>query len=233
VRKSIRVLFALCIMLFISTALAGQIILVEAEGFDDHGGWVVDQQFMDEMGSPFLLAHGMGNLVKDATTKVTFPAIGEYRLWVRTRDWVAPWNKPGAPGRFKVLIMDEVVIPTFGTEGAEWHWQDGGIVKIKKKEVTVSLHDLTGFDGRCDALVFASDPDFIVPNSGEEMAVFRRKALGFPEKPDEAGQFDLVVVGGGVSGTCAAISAARLGLEVALIQDRPVLGGNNSSEGIL
>lgn len=41
---------------------------------------------------------------------------------------------------------------------------------------------------------------------------------------------DLVVVGGGLSGTCAAITAARAGLEVVLIQDRPVLGGNSSSE---
>ncbi|UCF16261.1 MAG: FAD-dependent oxidoreductase [Phycisphaerales bacterium] len=38
------------------------------------------------------------------------------------------------------------------------------------------------------------------------------------------------MVGGGIAGTCAAVSAARLGLQVALIQNRPVLGGNNSSE---
>jgi len=41
---------------------------------------------------------------------------------------------------------------------------------------------------------------------------------------------DLVVVGGGLSGVCAAVTAARQGLEVVLIQDRPVLGGNSSSE---
>ncbi|CCN70742.1 FAD-dependent oxidoreductase [Vibrio nigripulchritudo] len=41
---------------------------------------------------------------------------------------------------------------------------------------------------------------------------------------------DLVVVGGGLSGLCAAIAAARNGLKVVLIQDRPVLGGNASSE---
>ena len=39
-----------------------------------------------------------------------------------------------------------------------------------------------------------------------------------------------MVIGGGIAGTCAALSAARLGLKVALVQDRPVLGGNNSSE---
>jgi len=43
-------------------------------------------------------------------------------------------------------------------------------------------------------------------------------------------QFDLVVVGGGMAGVCCAITAARQGIKVALIQDRPVLGGNASSE---
>ncbi|WP_425400094.1 FAD-dependent oxidoreductase [Aeoliella sp.] len=41
---------------------------------------------------------------------------------------------------------------------------------------------------------------------------------------------DLVVVGGGLAGTCCAITAARAGVQVALVQDRPVLGGNASSE---
>ncbi|QDU57226.1 FAD-dependent oxidoreductase [Aeoliella mucimassa] len=41
---------------------------------------------------------------------------------------------------------------------------------------------------------------------------------------------DLVVVGGGLAGCCCAITAAREGLQVALVQDRPVLGGNASSE---
>lgn len=41
---------------------------------------------------------------------------------------------------------------------------------------------------------------------------------------------DLVVTGGGLSGTCCAITAARAGIKVILVQDRPVLGGNASSE---
>lgn len=41
---------------------------------------------------------------------------------------------------------------------------------------------------------------------------------------------DFVIVGGGLAGTCAAVTAARAGLRVVLIQDRPVLGGNSSSE---
>jgi len=40
----------------------------------------------------------------------------------------------------------------------------------------------------------------------------------------------LAVIGGGLAGVCCAITAARRGVEVVLIQDRPVLGGNSSSE---
>lgn len=41
---------------------------------------------------------------------------------------------------------------------------------------------------------------------------------------------DLAITGGGLAGTCCAITAARAGLKVVLIHDRPVLGGNASSE---
>jgi CheY-like chemotaxis protein len=46
----------------------------------------------------------------------------------------------------------------------------------------------------------------------------------------ESLQADFCVVGGGLAGVCAAITAARAGLRVVLLQDRPVLGGNASSE---
>ncbi len=42
--------------------------------------------------------------------------------------------------------------------------------------------------------------------------------------------YDVAVLGGGAAGICAAVSAARLGSKVVLVQDRPVLGGNASSE---
>jgi hypothetical protein len=230
-RKPIRsILICVTLLLSFASITAAQTILIEAEAFTNHGGWVVDQQFMDQMGSPFLLAHGLGKPVSDAVTTVTFPAAGTYRVWVRTRDWVAPWNAPGAPGRFQVLVNGTPLNATFGTEGAPWHWQKGGAIRVTNLQITVSLHDLTGFEGRCDAIIFTTDTNFAPPNAGEQMAAFRSQALGLSSKPKDAGNFDLVVVGGGISGSCAAVSAARLGLQVALIQNRPVLGGNNSSE---
>jgi hypothetical protein len=206
------------------------LILVEAESFVARGGWVVDPQFMDIMGSPYLLAHGLGRPVEDAATEVAIPASGTYRVWVRTKDWVAPWKAPGTPGRFQVLFNGRALTTTFGTEGAEWHWQDGGQVELPAGKVPVALHDLTGFEGRCDAILLARDPKFTPPNREPAMGAFRRACLGLPEQPEPAGEFDFVVTGGGIAGTCAALTAARLGLKTALVQDRPVLGGNNSSE---
>ncbi len=46
----------------------------------------------------------------------------------------------------------------------------------------------------------------------------------------ESVRAELVIVGGGLAGTCCAITAARAGITVVLVQDRPVLGGNASSE---
>jgi len=207
-----------------------RLVLVEAENFSKLGGWVVDPQFMDQMGSPYLLAHGLGRPVADAVTEVDLPAAGNFRIWVRTKDWVARWNAPGGPGRFQVLIDGRALGTEFGIEGAEWHWQDGGRHDIANRRVRIALHDLMGFEGRCDAILFAADPRFVPPNVDPQMGEFRRNCLGQPDVPEAAGEFDLVVAGGGIAGTCAALSAARLGLTVALVQDRPVLGGNNSSE---
>jgi len=208
-------------------------ILVEAEGFEDIGGWVIDQQFMGEMGSPYLLAHGLGRPVEDAVTKVALPEAGKYRVWVRTRDWVAPpgstEKSPEAPGRFQLIVNGAALEETFGTEGHEWHWQSGGTVELPAGDVTLALRDLTGFEGRCDAILLSADPDFSPPE-GEALAVFRREALGSAAEPVDAGEYDLVVAGGGIAGMCATLSAARLGLKVALVHDRPALGGNNSSE---
>ena len=216
-----------------SSAMAADVLLVEAEQFAEPGGWVYDTQFIESMGSPYLLAHGMGQPVQDATTRVKFPSTGKWKVWVRTMDWVARWNTPGAPGKFQVLVDGKALSETFGTKGASWDWQPGGEIDVTKPEVAIALHDLTGFEGRCDAILFSKDPGFQPPDmkqSNDANAAFRWKLAGLPEKPVDGGSFDLVVVGGGYGGTAAAISAARMGCKVALVQNRPVLGGNGSSE---
>jgi len=202
-------------------------VLVEAEAFADHGGWVIDPQFMDQMGSPYLLAHGLGKPVANAKTEAEFPEAGVYHVWVRAKDWVPSHH----PGRFKLLVNGQELAETFGENGQDWAWQKSGPIEVKGKKVAIELKDLTGFDGRCDAIYFTTNKDAVPPDKPDErMSAWRRNLLGLLETPPLAGEFDLVVVGGGVAGTCAAVSAARLGLHVALVQERPVLGGNASSE---
>jgi hypothetical protein len=211
-------------------ATAADQVLVEAESFASPGGWVLDTQFIDAMGSPYLMAHGLGEKVKDAETTVNFPSTGTYRVWVRTFDWVARWKAPGAPGKFQVVIDGKPLGETFGTKGADWMWHDGGKVEIISSTAKLALHDLTGFNGRCDAIFFAKDASITPPNEREALEKWRMAVLGLPDEPEDAGEFDLVVCGGGYGGMGAAIAAARMGCKVALIQDRPVLGGNGSSE---
>ena len=205
-------------------------LFVEAESFEEHGGWVLDTQFIENMGSPYLMAHGLGNPVKDASTTVNVPAAGEYKVWIRTKNWVGPWDAPGAPGRFQVSVNGEKITKEFGATGKDWLWEDGGTVKLKEGETSLVIHDLTGFNGRVDAIYLTSDLAATPPGEKEALAKFRHEALGLPAEPPTTQEYDLVVVGGGYGGLGSAISAARQGLKVALIQNRPVLGGNGSSE---
>ena len=217
-------------LILIINPISASDLLVETEKFENKGGWVVDQQFMDLMGSPYLMAHGLGNPVGAASTTVTFPEEGVYYVYVRTYNWTSPWKNAEGPGKFKLSVNRKELPTVLGNKGNSWMWQEAGSVTIKNKEVTLGLHDLTGFNGRCDAIYFTTEKGAAPPPSGKELDDFRRKALGMPDVPPSAGQFDLVVVGAGIAGMSAAISAARLGCKVALINDRPVLGGNNSSE---
>jgi FAD-dependent oxidoreductase family protein len=209
-----------------STAGSRSGILVEAEDFHDYGGWVLDSQFETTMGSPYLLAHGLGRPVADATTKITVAIGGEYEVWVRAKDWVPSYH----PGRFTLSIDGTTLETEFGANDQDWSWQSAGKIALPTGTVLLALHDLTGFDGRCDAIYFSADGG-APPNAVDDASRGWRRALrGLPDQPIDVGDYDVVVVGGGVSGCAAALTAARLGQRVALIHDRPVLGGNASKE---
>ncbi|AMV34237.1 dihydrolipoamide dehydrogenase [Pirellula sp. SH-Sr6A] len=204
-------------------------LLVEAESFQSYGGWGLDTQFIRNMGSPYLIAHGLGKPVEDAVTTIELPATGTYHVYARTKDWVARWKAPGSPGRFQIHVNGKPLPNDLGTEGSEWHWQKAGSVDIATTRVELRLKDLMGFDGRCDAIYF-SQSDTPPSNSNDILPAWRKEMLGLPAQTEQKGGYDLVVIGGGYAGMGAAISAARMGCKVALIQDRPVLGGNGSSE---
>ena len=222
-------IFLLIVTICWGTLRAHEEILIETESFSRHGGWVVDQQFMDQMGSPYIMAHGLGAPVEDASTQFDARSAGTYYVYVRTYNWTAPWTDKHGPGRFQVLINGKRLANTNGHTGSNWQWQLPGRAKLHKGKNAIALHDLTGFDGRCDAVYLSTSllPDNLLADAAFTQQLRNRL---HPTKIKHEGHFDLVVIGGGVAGMCAAVSAARNGCKVALVNDRPLWGGNNSSE---
>jgi len=195
--------------------MAGTRVAVHPQAFDA-GGWQLDVQFMDEMGSPYLLAHGAGVPVGDARATVVLPEAGDWRVRVRSKNWA-----DGAPGAFRVRIAGKLLEKTFGVSQRTWAWEDGGTVSLPKGETTVVLRDLTGFEGRCAGLVFEKG-DGLPPLDG---------ALSLTDEPPaETLKASFCIVGGGIPGCAAALAAARSGVRTVLVHDRPYLGGNASRE---
>lgn len=205
-------------------------IFIEAESFDDYGGWVNDAQFIDQMGSPYLMAHGLGRPVDDAVTRFSVTEPGTYHVYLRTFNWVAPFDAGPAPGLYRVLIDGEPVGDTHGEHPDAWGWTEAGTTELEGGEHELRLHDLTGFNGRVDAIFLSKEEFPNLPNDPHKLFMLRLETGAIPKQVTEHGEYDLVVVGGGIAGISAAVTASRLGLKTALIQNRPVLGGNNSSE---
>jgi hypothetical protein len=117
VMKFILVLFFICIFLLGKT----QPILIEAENFENKGGWFVDPQFYDQIGSVYLLAHGNGTPVKNASTHFKVGKPGRYFVYARTRNWVGDWFKDDeyAPGIFHIAINGKELNKSLGNKGKD------------------------------------------------------------------------------------------------------------------
>lgn len=200
---------------------------VEAEDFADYGEWRLDTQFVAFMGSPYLLAGGVGRPIKDATTEIQIPKAGRYRVWVRAKNWI----KDFAPGKFTISVGGQRSKHIFGAAPAEdWIWESADEFDLPAAKLKLALHDLTGYFARCDALILTTDLTYQPPQDMDGIHRERQRLTGNVEASPTETEFDVVVVGAGTAGSCAAIAAARLGAKTALVQDRPVLGGNASTE---
>ncbi len=207
----------LLVVAVVAAVVRADTVALECEQFEDLGGWKIDSQFRLEMGSTYLIAHGMGEPVADARTTFVVKDAGRHSVFVRTKNWTAPWSAELGAGRFRLTVNGKELPNLLGVQGkGEWLWVKAGDVNLKEGKNEVALHDVSGFDGRCDAICFTKGSEPVRPAA--------------PTGVVHAVTNDLTVVGGGIAGICTAISAARLGLKVALVQDRPVLGGANSSE---
>lgn len=200
---------------------------VEAEDFSDYGEWRLDTQFVHKMGSAYLLAGGVCKPIRDAVTEVQVPQSGTYRVWARTRNWL----KDFAPGKFTVAMNGKRSDKVLGAGKPEvWAWESAGEFELAKGPVKLALADLSGAFARCDALLLTRDLNYTPPEEQEACQRERARLTGAPQSVTDAGEFDVVVVGAGSAGCGAAVAAARTGARTALVQDRPVLGGNASSE---
>ncbi|KAI8165809.1 hypothetical protein K4K49_012595 [Colletotrichum sp. SAR 10_70] len=92
-------------------------VLLEAAEFQEYGGWILDSQFDSEMGSPYLLAHGNGKPVADATAVLSTEK-GHCHIWVRAKDWVLDHH----PGQFTLIINENTLYTVFGTNNEDWSW---------------------------------------------------------------------------------------------------------------
>lgn len=204
-------------------------IFLEAEQFDDPGGWVVDTQSFEALGACYLLAHGIGRPVRDAETAITTATEALWHVGVRTRDWTAEWKRGRPAGVFQLLIDGVPQEQLLGVNGGEWAWQYAGCVKLGAGKHRIALHDLTGFDGRCDAVCFYNDPAEAPPEDRAALDLFRRACLGTTVEEDPV-EYDLLICGGGFAGLCAGLAAQSRRLKFKVIQDRHIAGGCGSSE---
>ncbi len=208
-------------------AVVDGFLWIDAEDFTDYGGWLLDTQFVHLMGSAYLIAAGIGKPVDDATVDVDVPEAGKYRLWVRAKNWL----KEHSPGRFAVRVGDMLSDKDFGVaDSEEWIWQSGGEFQLSAGRIRIALHDLTGYYGRCDALLLTTDLTYTPPVEVRKIHPERSRLTGLSLEPKLVGEYDVIVVGAGAAGSCAALASARMGAKTALIQNRPVLGGNASIE---
>ena len=140
------------------------------------------------MGSSYLLAHGLGTPVEDAVTKIEIPQSGQYRIFVRTKNWTAHWvdKEKHAPGAFRLRIDGRDCDTLFGTGDPEWHWQAGGTTYLTEGVHQVALHDLAGFDARCDAILFTLHD--VAPDDSKRSSGCATTCSACPPNPKSGGR---------------------------------------------
>ena len=203
-------------------------IWIDALDFTNKGGWKEDSQFVHLMGSAYLIAADKpGEPVEDAKISVNIPKSGRYRVWVRDRNWLRPHD----PGVFSLLVNGEDKGVVLGKQPSDaWLWEVAGDYTLPAGETEVTVRDLSGYFARFSSILITEDFDFVPSREISKMHQQRAMIKGYPIEIRDGGSYDVIVAGGGPGGVPAAIASARSGAKTLLLQDRPMLGGNGSTE---
>ncbi len=201
---------------------------IDAVAFKDKGGFRVESQFVREVGQSYLLGCGVpGVPVASARTGFSADKPGMRRLWVRTRNWL----REHGPGRFYVLVDGVRAGNEMGNLPSEnWVWQIAGDVFMSAGDHELAVEDTTGYFPRFAAFLITDDMDLTPSPEWERARLLRAQLLSQDLGAADGGSWDVVVAGAGPGGIPAAVAAARAGMRVALLNSRPVLGGNGSNE---
>ena len=156
-----------------------------ATTFADRGDWTVEQQFVLQMGSSLSAGarhrHAASTRCGDdrrSTRRRRVQSAGAYQNWTKH------WSDGPTPGIFQVLVDGVADAATFGTDKVDWYWQRGGKIALKKGKHTLALHDLTGFDGRCDAVVLTTSDEM----PGDSLDEYRAPARTVARPRNAGGQ---------------------------------------------
>lgn len=207
-----------------------QTIWIDAAEFQNKGGWKKESQFVRSVGSSYLIGlETPGVPVENATTSFYIEEEGNYRFFVRTKNW----KFPEAPGQFTLAADGKELKNILGKMPThKWYWEIAGDMHLCKGEHTLSAVDKTGWLARFSSVIITNDMDFTPSPEIERFLRQRAEIKGISQNLREL-HFDYVVVGAGPAGVPAAIEAARNGLKTALISGRPTIGGNASDEGTI
>ncbi len=202
----------------------------DATEFENIGGFNIETQFAQEMGQGYLFAccDTPGVPVKPCSGKITVEEDGMYRVWIRTKNWYPSHS----PGKLKVLLDGKYLGNEIGALPiSAWYFEVVGDIKLAKGEHTIKVEDTTGYFGRFSSIIVTDDMDFVPSSDPTKMREQRAEMKNISLVNECEEEFDVVVAGAGPGGVPAAIAAARKGMKVALLNSRPVLGGNSSNEG--
>jgi hypothetical protein len=204
-----------------------QKIWIDAADSVDRGGWQLDTQFTHLMGSSYLIACDCpGEPVKPAKYRFSVAQADHFRIWVRCKNWYFPYT----PGLFHLEVDGSQGVSLGNQASNRWTWEIAHELDLSEGTHTINAIDDTGYFGRFSSIIITNDLDYIPPCSTHDFEQERAKIKNISLDPVESGSYDLIVVGGGPGGLFAGLAAARKGIRVLILHDRPVLGGNSSRE---